>query len=81
MFEVRTQAEEDGVATRRAGEPLDPTPYLARYDEWRGAQRPAALWLIGWDAEDERHAFEASRPTVAGEVEWRPVKRQRDGGT
>ena len=76
---VWKQAEQDGVAARRAGEPRDPTPYVGRYGDWRGAQSPAGFWLHGWDAEDERQAVEASRPTMVGEVEWRPVKRLRDG--
>ena len=75
---VWKRATEDGRAARAAGEPRDPAPYLERYGEWRGAQSPSGFWLQGYDAEDERLAVEASRPTVPGEVEWRPMKRARD---
>ena len=75
---VWKQATEDGAAARRAGEPRDATPYLPRYGSWKGAQSPEGFWLIGYDQEDERLAFEQSRPSVVGEVEWRPVKRRRD---
>ena len=72
------RAEEDGKAARRNGEPRDATPYLYRYGEWRGARTPEGFWLFGWDEEDERLAVEASRPTLVGEIEWRPVKRLKD---
>jgi hypothetical protein len=75
---VWQRAEEDGRAACRAGEPRDPTPYLDRYGNWIGAQTPGGFWMMGWDAEDELIAVEESCPTLVGEVEWRPVKRQRD---
>jgi hypothetical protein len=75
---VWQRAENDGRAARRAGGPRDPTPYLDRYGSWTGAQTPSGFWLIGWDRENELIAVAESRPTLAGEVEWRPVRRQRD---
>src|SRR5687768_11827673 len=77
---VWQRATEDGRAARAHGEPRDPTPYLERYRNWRGAQSPAGFRLQGYDAEDERLPVEASRPTLVGEVEWRPVRRLRDAG-
>ena len=77
---VWQRAEEDGRAARANGEPRDPTPYLERYGEWRGARTPAEYWEFGWDQEDERLAFEESRPSEPGEIEWRPVRRLRDAG-
>ena len=56
----------------------DTTPFLERYGNWKGAQPPEGFWLIGYDREDDRLAFEHSRPSMPGEVEWRPVKRLRE---
>jgi len=79
MPPVYEQAMADGAAARRSGEPRDPAPYLPRYGHWKGARTPAELWLMGWDDEDERQAVEEARPRFVGEVEWRPVRRRRDG--
>jgi hypothetical protein len=59
------------------GEPRDPAPYLERYGEWRAAQSPGGFWRHGWDTEDELIAVEESHPSIAGEVEWRQVRRKR----
>jgi hypothetical protein len=68
---LHVQAQRDRATARSAGEPRDPAPYLDRYAEWRGARSAADLWLMGWDAEDERLAIEESHPRFPGEVEWR----------
>jgi hypothetical protein len=69
------QAAQDGAAARRRGEPRDPTPYLARYEGLRGLRNPRDAWLVGYDQEDERLAFEQSRPNFAGQDLWQAVKR------
>ena len=75
---VWQQAKDDDRAARANGAPRDPTPYLERYGEWRGAKSPEGFWLQGYDAVDERLAFEQSRPSEPEEVEWRPVRRLRN---
>ncbi len=69
------RAAQDGAAARRRGEPRDPTPYLRRYEERRGLVTPRQAWLAAYDCEDERLAFEASRPSFAGQDLWQPIRR------
>jgi hypothetical protein len=73
MASLWEQAKEDGKQARARGEPRDPTPYLPRYTEWTGHTITVA-WFFGFDEEDVRLAVEEARPTVVGEVEWRPLR-------
>jgi hypothetical protein len=51
---------------------------LDRYADWSGLRSPAQCWLAGYDEEDERFAYERSRPSFSGQVEWQPMRRMRD---
>jgi hypothetical protein len=68
-------AAQDGAAARRRGEARDPAPYLSRNEERRGLLSPSQAWLAAYDREDERLAFEASRPSLPGQDLWQPIRR------